>query len=140
MGAYVFTGCDSLRAVEIDGDVFESAFADCTALRDVTFTENCHIINACAFQGCTGLRSLYLGSGVERIERQAFSDCEKLSYIYFTKSLKYIGHLAFSGVENLSNVEYEDKGAYVQVKRELDYSKRSNLQNFWPVFEKKKEE
>lgn len=139
MGAYVFTGCDALMAVTIDGDVCESTFADCTALRDVTFTENCHIINACAFQGCSGLRSLNLGSGVERIERQAFSDCERLSYIYFPKSLKYIGHLAFSGVESLSNVEYEDKSAYIQAKRELDYSKRSNLQNFWPTFEKKKE-
>lgn len=140
MGAYVFAGCDSLRAVEIDTDVFESVFADCTALREVTFTENCRIIYAGAFQGCTGLRSLNLGSAVERIERQAFSDCEKLSYIYFPKSLTYIGHLAFSGVQNISNVEFEDKNAYRLCKRETDYAKRSNLPNFYPLYKKEKEQ
>ena len=137
MGSYVFVGCDSLRAVEIDGDVYEYAFADCTSLRDVTFTENCHIIGEGAFQGCTGLRSLHLGSSVERIERQAFSGCEKMEDIYFPKSLKYIGHLAFAGVQSLKRVEYEDKYSYRLCKRETDYAKQSNLINFYPAVKKK---
>ena len=72
----------------------------------------------------------------ERIERQAFSECEKLSYIYFNKNLQYIGHLAFAGVQSLSKVEWEDKLAYLQVTREEDYSKQSNLSNFFPKFKK----
>lgn len=136
MGAYVFTGCDSLRAVKIDTDVCESTFAECMALRDITFQDNCRIIGECAFQGCSGLRNLYLGTNIERIERQAFSECEKLSYIYFNKNLQYIGHLAFAGVQSLSKVEWEDKLAYLQVTREEDYSKQSNLSNFFPKFKK----
>lgn len=60
----------------------------------------------------------------------------KLSYIYFNKNLQYIGHLAFAGVQSLSKVEWEDKLAYLQVTREEDYSKQSNLSNFFPKFKK----
>ena len=44
--------------------------------------------------------------------------------------------LAFAGVQSLSKVEWEDKLAYLQVTREEDYSKQSNLSNFFPKFKK----
>ena len=52
MGRQIFVDCGALRSIAIDSDVGEASFAECTALRDITFGEHCQQIGKEAFSGC----------------------------------------------------------------------------------------
>lgn len=127
MGRQIFVDCDALRSIVIDSDVGEASFAECKALREVIFGENCQKIGKEAFSDCTGIKNLRIGDSVSRIEDQAFSGCENIAYVYFPASIKYIGHLAFANVQRVNTFECQNLVEYYKIKREEDFAKDSQL-------------
>ena len=95
------------------------AFADCTALRKINFTDSLEIIEESAFEGCTALRGISLPSTLKRIEQDAFSFCEALKFIDFPASVKALSKRVFKntaleeiiipdGIKIVSNRAFEN--------------------------------
>ena len=78
-----------LLSANLDTDVGDSTFADCTSLRDVTFGAGCHIIGSNAFSSCVGIRSLSLGADVEQIGSLAFSGAQSITKAESMDTIKY---------------------------------------------------
>lgn len=129
MGRQLFVDCGALHSISIDSDVGEASFAECTALRDITFGENCTNIGKEGFSGCTGIMNLRLGNSVSRIEDQAFSGCQNITYVYFPAALSYIGQLAFTNVQKVNILECESLKEYYKMKHADNYARDTNL--FW---------
>ena len=81
----------------------ESAFANCSALTQVTLGENLTFIGYSAFSWCTGLTSISIPDSVTAIDAIAFS-CSGLRSIDFGSGLEFIGFSAFGYCENLREI------------------------------------
>ena len=77
--ANAFWGYSQLKQVTLDcvSAVDNSAFADCTLLQSVAFSDTVKYIGANAFQN-TDLRTIQLGRNVETIGENAFAGCANL--------------------------------------------------------------
>ena len=131
LGQYAFYGCPSLKAVTFrsavrgfDGDVdwdknytyldpdnsyslhgqLGEAFASCTALESVTFSDDQEFVGKNMFFGCTALKDVALGMWTEEIRRHAFYGCSALQEIEFPPNLETIGLSAFQGCTDLRTV------------------------------------
>ena len=66
-------------------------------LRSVTIPESVYAIDAYAFADCTGLETVQYSEGLVTIGDGAFRGCKSLSWFKSPESLSYIGQLAFNG-------------------------------------------
>lgn len=101
----------------------EFAFANCTLLHRIKFSDNldsiedfafsgdtalvsCHLPAGCigtgAFMGCSMLKEVFLGN-VLIIGDAAFLDCKSLTHVVIPASVKSIGNDAFAGCINLKD-------------------------------------
>lgn len=156
--AGAFMGCDNLWDIHLFNGTFsdgnpkgtienigDSAFKDCTALKDSHFLQNVKNIGAWAFWGsninsaflrdvysigeaafynCTNLSTIDLcGNHLKTIPDFAFYNCCKANYINICNSVKTIGKSAFTNcdrVEELSlpaSVKKIDTGAFMNCDR-----------------------
>jgi hypothetical protein len=84
IGSYAFANCSVLTSVEFSNSVTvirNGAFSYCPALATVTIPDNVEDIGSNAFEGCTGLTSVTIGSSVSYIGYTAFSVCTSLQQI-----------------------------------------------------------
>lgn len=105
LGKHTFYGCTSLKQISLTGltvlgmeafagsglesvvipstlkTIYDSAFADCTALADVTLSEGLTSINKYAFQNCTALEKITIPASVTTLAGGAFSGCVNLSLV-----------------------------------------------------------
>lgn len=89
---------DTLRSLKIAAGVDlidESAFAECTALEEVTLL-GVKTVGWRAFADCPKLKTLTL-AGVEVLEYNAFSYCTSLETVALPDGLRVIGSEAFAG-------------------------------------------
>ena len=96
----------------------EDAFAACTTIQSVTFTEcnRLESINPRAFKDCKNLKSIffddyndslesiYLSNNPIHIKESAFEGCENLSQISFSKNTQSIGFAAFAGCNSITSL------------------------------------
>ena len=129
IGAYAFSGCSSLKSVEIPDTVFiieRGIFYSCTALESIILPRNCYI-SPYAFAHCSSLKELSpipwasegmlshckaLGEitllpSLKEIDEDAFEHTG-LVEITIPKNVKHIGQLAFRSCYNLKSVTFED--------------------------------
>ncbi|MCL2796761.1 MAG: leucine-rich repeat domain-containing protein [Firmicutes bacterium] len=109
VGNYAFYRCYSLTDAVIGNGVTHigvSAFADCTGLKNLSFSENRRItaIGDSAFFGCEALLSLDIPVGVTEIGELAFYRCKKLSRLDIPNGVEQIGKSAFDICEGLIRV------------------------------------
>jgi hypothetical protein len=88
MGSGVFNGCSRFESVMIKGNVPDSAFRSCSALRDVSCGDETFIIAANAFSGCSSLESLFIPASVTKIGSDCFEDCYSISSIVVDENNK----------------------------------------------------
>lgn len=91
------------------------AFARCTGLTSVAFSEGLAEIGSCAFEACTALTAITIPSTVTRIEHWAFHACVSLRQITFRCGFEKFGPYeplgaygfdfsAFDGCKNLTDI------------------------------------
>ncbi len=81
-----------------------SAFANFTALKNVSLPATLTSISEEAFLGCAALEELVIPNGVTTIGYKAFSGCSSLAVVYLYDNVENIGSYAFDGCNNIAVV------------------------------------
>ncbi len=105
IGRYAFSGCSSLDNLTIPGAVVlnDSAFRDCTSLKNLVLEEGKTSISARIFQGCTALKEVVIPASVTEIGYNVtspFNGCTGLESITFLNPNTEILPATVSGNES----------------------------------------
>ncbi len=84
--------------------VFTQAFASCTNLTAVTFSDSVEEIGSYAFLNCTNLSEVKLSQKLKVIEECAFYNCKSLTNLTFNENLSEIKKRAFYNCSALKKV------------------------------------
>ncbi len=96
---------------EIDGYPvvnFDSAFEDCTNIKEVTVSDGITSIDGRAFSGCTSLESVNIPDSVTNIGAFAFYDCSNLKDIAIPYGVINIEESAFSYCSSIESITIPD--------------------------------
>ena len=91
---YMFSGCDRLESVIINGtvdEIDEAAFQYCSSLTSFDVPESVVSIRDNAFQGCAGLTYFDIPATVASIGASAFEDCTGLFSLRFESGSEISG-------------------------------------------------
>ena len=104
-GNGIFLYCTSLKTVVCASNPGNATcFDKCTALTNVTFTDDVTVIPGATFQGCSGLKSIKIPSSVTSIGDLAFSGCTSLTEITLPDGLEKIDKQAFWKCSSLKSI------------------------------------
>lgn len=98
IGAGAFAGCTSLESLTFSEGVLalgHSAFAGCTSLQAITLPETLESIEESTFAGCTSLQAITLPASTLHIGEHAFADCTALSSVMLPNGIETVGSFAF---------------------------------------------
>lgn len=114
INAFAFFGC-SLEEIDFSdvASIGRSAFAGCSFLKNVTFSDNLQNIGEGAFDGCSSLTIIELPSGITEIRQLTFRNCSSLSKITLSQNLISIGQMAFTDCTSLKNIALPASLQYV---------------------------
>lgn len=107
IGNAAFCGCSAMKEVTFSNNLKEvpaRAFSDCISLTDVKLPDGLGYIGNKAFEGCESLRSITIPDSVKVIGRGAFAHCKNLESVVIPAGCEYISKEAFLGCKNLKNV------------------------------------
>ena len=124
IGRYAFTGCSSLRRINLRSavDIGREAFYDCDNLESVEFGDRLETIGYMAFCECRSLTHLKLPS-IITIRGNAFDECTALIDIELSERLETVEEFAFSDCERLQRIAIplkRDLFAYDGVNQEYN--------------------
>ena len=103
-----FKNCTSIKQVTIPSSIVSignSAFAGCTELTSVVVPNSVEIIGESAFSDCTKLSSIEIPNKITRIEQSTFKNCSALTTISIPESVVNIGTYAFSDCIAITTVD-----------------------------------
>ena len=135
-----FGNCDGLTQIEIPksldigGDYYSGAFADCANIKKVTFERGTTKIASSLFCGCTGIEKIDIPDTVTVIQDYAFKECKNLSTVNIPENVTEIGSKAFYECISLSNVNIPDSVtkiggyAFYQCKNLVNVTLSKNLE------------
>lgn len=110
-----FANCTALQEVTLPGDmkvIGASAFSGCAALTKVNLSQVTWI-NLNAFWGCTSLETLALDN-VTEIGREAFYGCTGLKTLKIPKCTQF-GNYFVTGCRSLTRIEATAAGDFVRI-------------------------
>lgn len=114
IGEFAFSGCTSLKSVNIPSTLDKigfGSFMGCTSLTDINISSNISVINGQVFQNCTSLTEFTVPDSVNTISDFAFSGCTSLAKVVIPKAVKNIAPNAFSKCDNLTIYGYSNSYA-----------------------------
>ena len=89
----------------------DSAFSNCTTLRNITLPNSITFIGDYAFNNCSNLENLILPKNLITIGESAFNQCSCLKEIIVPNKVESIGRAAFSGCSALETITLPFVGA-----------------------------
>lgn len=95
IGNSAFWNCTNLKEISLPNgmaSIGAFAFCNCESVNTLALPDSITCIEEYAFSGCTGLASMALPSGITEIGERTFEYCRNLSYVSMPDSLK-IGYL-----------------------------------------------
>ena len=109
LGAGCFSGCTSLKNVDIQAEVSKItiAFTECTSLVSVKLPEGLTAIQG-TFRECRNLTSVVIPNSVTEIGSLTFSGCSSLTSINLPEGLKTIGIFTFEDCSKLTSINLPD--------------------------------
>ena len=123
------------------------AFADCSKLTTIVFSQNTAVINPFAFYNCTSLNAIECPKSLTTIQAGAFYNNINLRTVVFNSKLRTIGDAAFMLGKNINTTDldesiYSDKLAILLFPLaltkigKLAFANRSKLQSIsWDEFD-----
>ena len=106
-----FKNCTNLKNVDIPDSVTsidKDTFYGCSSLTSITIPDSVTNIGENAFYGCSGIENITIPNSVTSIGKCAFAECKNLTCITIPDSVTTIGGHAFSGCTNLTNITIPD--------------------------------
>ena len=106
---YAFAYCTALTSVTVPGgieSIGEAAFKYCSNLKSVTIPDGVTSIAANMFYGCGKLTSITIPDGITSIGNQAFCDCSSLTTITIPKDVTNIYANAFLSCNKLTDIYF----------------------------------
>lgn len=109
IGAQSFKDNTSLEKIEISTNISTidwMAFAGCTNLKEVVFTEpsKIEVLPFELFVNCSNLTTINIPSSVKEIKLQCFVGCTALTHVVIPEGVELIGRQAFSECTNLQSI------------------------------------
>lgn len=92
----------------------DSAFKNCSKLKDIVIDNAATNIGDYAFAGCTSMKSISLGDNITEIGAYAFSNCTGITEITVPDSVTAIGEAAFNGCSSLKEMTIPFIGEYAE--------------------------
>lgn len=105
IGSNAFEGCENLKFADLSNVYYicDSAFENCTALRDVVFGDCISEIGMAAFRN-TALTEVNIGGEDTYIDEGAFQNCPNLKRVNFNDGVGYLGDYLFTNCPSLERV------------------------------------
>lgn len=104
VGVGAFAYCEKMTSAIASGNLGESAFDCCYALKDVELGEYCTTIGRRCFSDCKALENIIIPENVTEICDAAFQNCSSLKTINIPESVESLGDHAFYGCSSLSTL------------------------------------
>jgi len=111
IGAYFFSGCTSLRSIELKPGLKKigcETFRGCTQLTHVSFVDGMEEIGRESFYYCTSLTSIEFKPGLKRIGTDTFDGCHQLTTIIMSLPCsdyqQLFGQIRKAGARHLKNL------------------------------------
>ena len=117
IGHYAFAECSALTEISLPDSVesvLNGAFAYCPNLETVILSERLQTISPCTFEGCHALQRITLPDSVTSIDYDAFRGCDALKEISLSSNLESIGSGAFVNCDNLRELILPEKINYLE--------------------------
>lgn len=114
IGKFSFSGCTSLKSVNIPSTLDKLGFASfmgCTSLTDINISSNISVINGQVFQNCTSLTEFTVPNSVGAISDFSFAGCTSLEKVVIPKTVKNISAKAFLNCDKLTIYGYTNSYA-----------------------------
>ncbi len=110
IGESAFANCSSLISVSFSNNlqsIGQKTFQFCRSLSSVVLPNNLTTLEKYVFYTCSSLTSVSLPSNLQLIDQHTFENCSSLTSISFPKNLEKIEYEAFSGCPNLSSITWD---------------------------------
>lgn len=109
IGSQSFKDNQSLKKIEISNNISTidwMAFAGCTNLEEVVFTEpsKIEVLPFELFVNCSSLTTINIPSSVKEIKPLCFAGCAALTHVVIPEGVELIGRQAFSECTNLQSI------------------------------------
>lgn len=109
IGSQSFKDNKSLEKIEISTNISTidwMAFAGCTNLKEVVFTEpsKIEVLPFELFVNCSNLTTINIPSSVKEIKPLCFAGCAALTHVVIPEGVELIGRQAFSECTNLQSI------------------------------------
>lgn len=114
IGEFAFSGCTSLKSVNIPSTLDKigfGSFMGCTSLTDINISSNISVINGQVFQNCTSLTEFTVPNSVGTISDFSFAGCTSLEKVVIPKTVKNISDKAFLNCDKLTIFGYTNSYA-----------------------------
>ena len=94
--------------IDIDGEVSDYAFANCSNIKSVTLGQKVSAIGSWAFQGCSSFETINIPDIVTALNEGTFSGCTSLKEINIKPQMTSINDYAFENCTSLAKVTISD--------------------------------
>ena len=85
-------------------DIFPNAFAYCSELTGVTFSEGVEVVSENAFNYCDNLMCVNFSHSITELHHASFANCQSLTSIVIPSNIKKLSFCAFSACSSLIEV------------------------------------
>ena len=120
-GAYGVTITDDVTSIK------ESAFNNCSSLRNVNIPNTVTEIGSNCFKNCTSLISVTMPNGIEAIQESTFEGCSSLANITIPNSITNFGIKSFKNCSSLHEITIPDGITTIQESTFEGCSSLSNI-------------
>lgn len=93
------------NSVTVIGD---SAFEDCSSLKEIAIPDSVTVIGGSAFEGCKSLQEIAIPNNVKSIENSTFQNCSSLRKITIPEGVTAIGSHALANCKSLQEINIPD--------------------------------
>ena len=104
-------------------EIFDNAFADCSAITSVSLPSSLQTIGDNAFSNCSGITSFSLPASLQTIGNSAFAGCTAITTLHFGASLKSIGNDVFPDSANFKSITVNSNNTYFSAQDGILYNK-----------------
>lgn len=109
IGESAFADCTNLKEIVLPNPIRyigSGAFSGCTSLETVVLPDSTNTLHNNLFEGCIRLAKIHIPNGVEEIQYAAFANCLSLETVILPESVTDIENYAFAFCRKLTDVYF----------------------------------